>query len=149
MKKARTSVVIRSAGVIFLVGGVLLFGSMNLGADKRVTFSAPTTALALTGQTAHPLICQVEACSSSIRLIDTRDHDNETTSGERVKKGQPTQKPKSDKSVKKQGAKPQSGQPRGTDDRRDLKDDQSKPRDAQDTRPDDRRQGGEQPTNPY
>lgn len=148
MKQARTGVIIRSAGVIFLVGSILLLGGMILGPDERVAFSAPTTALPFTIQSEQPLTCQAEACTSAMRLIDTRDHDNETTSGERVKKRQPTQKPKSDKSVKQESAKSKSGETRGADDRRDLKDEHSKTSDAQGTRPDDRRQGGENPANP-
>ncbi|MBL8037211.1 MAG: hypothetical protein JNN16_06875 [Nitrospira sp.] len=151
MGKIGASVAIRSTGMSLVLGGVWLVGSMGIGsAGATISFPLPIPkGQGLPEIFMQTMTCQVGACSSSIRLVDTRDHDGEHVSGEQVGKDNPAQKHKADKSMKQQqGAKPRSSQPRGADDRRDLKEDQSTTSEAQDKRPDDRRYGGEHPTNP-
>ena len=107
-------VVLRS----LLLAGAIVFGY----AHAHATFSSMGfgTATWLTvGSTSH-----AESYSPFTQLIDTRDHDDTNVAGERIKKDKPVQKNKTDKSVKHpQRAKARSDESRGTEDRRDLKED--------------------------
>ncbi|HRI36958.1 MAG TPA: hypothetical protein PLO50_00215 [Nitrospira sp.] len=154
------------------LGSLLLVGTMGLGyaqASTTVLSVEPgIVTLAMLGPIHH-----AEFSSPPTRLIDTRDHDDTNVSGERLKKEKPHQKKKQTDSSKKQspGAKPRSDEPRGTEDRRDLKEDhhtlgapakgKTRSPDSMETsdpssggkenspgsQSDDRRQGGEQSTN--
>lgn len=149
MKKLGALVAIRSARMGLVTGSVWLFASLGIGSAEAIPSSPLPNGQGLQTQSVQTLMCQLRSCSSSVRLVDTRDHDDENVVGERIKKDTSAQKHKAGKSMKpQQGAKRPAGQPRGTEDRRDLKEDQSTTGDAQDKRPDDRRQGGESPTNP-
>lgn len=106
------------------LGSLLLVGAMTLGyaqAHATVSWVKPGTVTLMTaGSMQH-----AEFSSPPTRLIDTRDHDDTNVTGERLKKEKPHQKKKQTDSSKKSSpsVKPRSDEPRGTEDRRDLKED--------------------------
>lgn len=106
------------------LGSLLLVGAMGLGyAQASATVLSVETGV-VTSVILGPMH-HAEFSSPPVRLIDTRDHDDTNVTGERLKKEKPHQKKKQTDSSKKQSpsVKPRSDEPRGTEDRRDLKED--------------------------
>lgn len=106
------------------IGSLLLVGAMGLGYAQASATVLSVEPGVVTSVILGPMH-HAESSSPPVRLIDTRDHDDTNVTGERLKKEKPHQKKKQTDSSKKQSpsVKPRSDEPRGTEDRRDLKED--------------------------
>lgn len=108
-----------------LLAGMLLFVTLPFGSSHAHASFASMDNLQLFPALGNIPTCYADSCLPFTRLIDTRDHDDTNVAGERLKKDKSHQKKKADTSKKpSSGAKSRSDEPRGAEDRRDLKEQQ-------------------------